>query len=119
MTIEEQIAELNEEVKCHIAPSPIHGIGVFTLCDVTRGEKLYCFPNALAAAMFISPIGPQPETRTFNPETPEPSRLACTASPKGSIIAACSGETSRGTGQHTLCGTTTNGAKPPSKSTPG
>ena len=46
MTIEEQIAELNEEVKCHIAPSPIHGIGVFTLCDVTRGEKLYCFPNA-------------------------------------------------------------------------
>ena len=45
MTIEEQIEELNREVKCHIAPSSIHGIGVFALRDIKKGENMHCLPN--------------------------------------------------------------------------
>ena len=45
MTIEEQIIELNNEVRCHIRPSNIAGIGVFALRDIKRGEKCFCFPN--------------------------------------------------------------------------
>ena len=45
MTIDEQIGELNLEVKCHIKPSSIHGIGVFALRDIKQGEKLYLIPN--------------------------------------------------------------------------
>lgn len=42
MTIDEQIAHLNETVKCTLKPSPIHGIGVFALRDIGKGEKLNC-----------------------------------------------------------------------------
>lgn len=45
MDINEQIRELNEEVRCHLKPSPIHGIGVFALRDIKKGERCYCFPN--------------------------------------------------------------------------
>ena len=45
MTPEQQINQLNEEVKCFIKPSPIHGIGVFALRDIRKGEKMYCFPR--------------------------------------------------------------------------
>ena len=45
MTPEEQINQLNEEVKCFIKPSPIHGIGVFALRDIRKNEKMYCFPR--------------------------------------------------------------------------
>lgn len=45
MTISEQLAELNEEVRCHIKPSPIHGVGVFALRNILKGEKLYLVPN--------------------------------------------------------------------------
>ena len=45
MSIELQIAELNKEVRCYLAPSPIHGIGVFSLQDIKKGEKVYCQPN--------------------------------------------------------------------------
>lgn len=45
MNIEEQIKELNEEIRCHIKPSSIHGIGVFALRDIKKGEKLYLVPN--------------------------------------------------------------------------
>jgi len=40
MTIIEQ---LNEEVKCTLAPSKIHGVGVFALRDIKKGEQMYCF----------------------------------------------------------------------------
>ena len=43
MDIDQQIAELNNEEKCYIAPSLIQGIGVFALRDLKAGEKLYCF----------------------------------------------------------------------------
>ena len=45
MSIDQQISELNEEVRCHIKPSPIHGVGVFALHDLKKGEKLYLVPN--------------------------------------------------------------------------
>ena len=35
------IKMLNELVKLKIAPSKIHGVGVFTMRDVKKGEKLY------------------------------------------------------------------------------
>ena len=45
LTIDQQIEELNNEVKCHLKPSSIHGIGVFALRDIKKGEKCYCFPD--------------------------------------------------------------------------
>ena len=40
-----QIDELNATVKVKIAPSEIHGIGVFAIRDLEKGEKVYCFPS--------------------------------------------------------------------------
>jgi SET domain-containing protein len=37
----EQIKLLNEIVKIKIAPSSIHGVGVFAMRDIKKGEKLY------------------------------------------------------------------------------
>ena len=34
--------ELNEEVKCELRASPIHGVGVFALRDIRKGKKLFC-----------------------------------------------------------------------------
>lgn len=47
MNFDEQIEKLNEEVKCTLAPSPIHGIGVFALRDIKKGKKMFCFPSEL------------------------------------------------------------------------
>jgi SET domain-containing protein len=38
---QKQILELNTYVKTYIAPSPIHGVGVFALRDIPKGQKLY------------------------------------------------------------------------------
>jgi SET domain-containing protein len=40
MTNQEQIDLLNMRVKTRIAPSPIHGVGVFALRDIPKGQKL-------------------------------------------------------------------------------
>jgi len=42
MTVEEQIKELNETVKCKLAPSKVHGVGVFSVRDIKKGERLHC-----------------------------------------------------------------------------
>ena len=42
ITVDEQISKLNSEVKCRLAPSKIHGVGVFAIRNVKKGEKLYC-----------------------------------------------------------------------------
>lgn len=42
MTQEEQIQELKAQVKCRLAPSPIHGVGVFAIRDIEKGETLHC-----------------------------------------------------------------------------
>lgn len=36
-----QILELNKYVKTYIAPSSVHGVGVFALRDVPEGQPLY------------------------------------------------------------------------------
>ena len=43
--VEEEIAELNSTVKCKLAPSGIHGIGVLTIRDIKKEEKMYCLPQ--------------------------------------------------------------------------
>ena len=45
MTNQEQINELNTQVRCKLASSKIHGVGVFTIRDIRKGEKLYCWFN--------------------------------------------------------------------------
>lgn len=32
----------NDLLKCTLAPSKIHGIGVFAIVDIKKGEKMYC-----------------------------------------------------------------------------
>lgn len=41
LTNEQQIDELNSRVKTYLAPSKIHGVGVFALRDIAKGQKLY------------------------------------------------------------------------------
>lgn len=45
---DETIAILNSLVKVRIAPSEIHGVGIFAVRDITKGQKLYAdmFPQA-------------------------------------------------------------------------
>ena len=39
--VKTDIEKLNEEVKVRVAPSKIHGVGVFPLRPLKRGERLY------------------------------------------------------------------------------
>ena len=41
MNKEEQIAELNSIVKATLGVSKIHGVGVFAIRDILKGEKIY------------------------------------------------------------------------------
>ena len=43
---EEQIVELDMTVKCKIASSSIHGVGVFAIRNILKGERLYVKPDA-------------------------------------------------------------------------
>src|SRR3990167_5958392 len=43
----EQIVELNNEVRCTLAPSKIHGIGVFALRNIQKGELCYVRPQMI------------------------------------------------------------------------
>ena len=54
---EEQIAELNTTVTCTIAPSPIHGAGVFAIRDISKGKQLYCYPKDRIIRMYSLPYG--------------------------------------------------------------
>ena len=44
---EQQINELNHEVRCKIVPSKIHGVGVIAIRDILKGERCYCTPNII------------------------------------------------------------------------
>src|SRR3990167_2562894 len=37
----EEVTRLNEMVKIRLAPSKIHGVGVFAIRDIKKGEKAY------------------------------------------------------------------------------
>ena len=52
--IQKQINELNTTTKCRLASSKIHGVGVFTIVNVRKGEKLFCKPRSLVARTFYS-----------------------------------------------------------------
>ena len=39
--IKEAIRMVNDSVKLRLAPSSVHGIGVFTMRDIRKGERLY------------------------------------------------------------------------------
>lgn len=39
--LKEAVKLLNEIVKIKLAPSPIHGVGVFAMRDIKKGENLY------------------------------------------------------------------------------
>lgn len=53
--------ELNKQVKCKLAPSKIHGVGVFAIRDIRKGEKMYCkgSPNAKKYQGDISVLRPE------------------------------------------------------------
>lgn len=42
MIFDEGILHLNNTVKCTLRPSQIHGIGVFALRNIGKGEQLHC-----------------------------------------------------------------------------
>ncbi len=41
MSRAEQILTLNTQIKCTLAPSPIHGVGVFSIKPIKKGDR--CF----------------------------------------------------------------------------
>lgn len=43
----DQITKLMTEIRCKMASSPLHGVGVFALRDVRKGERLYIVPGSL------------------------------------------------------------------------
>lgn len=47
MNFDEQAAWLNSVVKLRLAPSPIHGVGIFAMRDIQKDTKLYAdaFPQ--------------------------------------------------------------------------
>jgi len=62
MSHKEQIDELNTWVKTYIAPSKIHGVGVFALRSIPKGQRLY--------ANIVTKVYPLPfnEFRNLFPE---------------------------------------------------
>ncbi len=69
MNTDKLIAELNDDVVCHIKPSPINGIGVFALKDIKKGEKLHCIFDP--RQMYSIPY------ERFNELRPEVRQLIC------------------------------------------
>lgn len=57
MTQEQEINELNSTVKVRIASSSVHGVGVFTIIDIKKGEKLHCMPTSIARKFYKIPWG--------------------------------------------------------------
>lgn len=66
MTDSEIINHLNETVWCTLAPSPIHGIGVFAIRDIPKGQKLYCrIPSETSPISLSTFEGLHPEILTM------------------------------------------------------
>jgi len=45
LTNEEQAQELSNTVRCRLEPSPVHGVGVFAMRDIKKGEPCHCGPT--------------------------------------------------------------------------
>lgn len=39
--MEQQVDSLNEKVKVRLSPSKVHGVGVFAIRDIAKGQKIY------------------------------------------------------------------------------
>ena len=52
-----QIVELNTTARCTLKPSPIHGIGVFAIKDIKKGDRAYCLPQRIERKWFSIPYG--------------------------------------------------------------
>ena len=55
MNQEHQYLELCETVKCKIAVSDIHGVGVRTIRPIKKGERLYVMPAGLNPRWYTLP----------------------------------------------------------------
>ena len=55
LSVSDQIDYLNDRIRCYVAPSKIHGIGVFALRNVKSGESLYLFPKDPERTWFTVP----------------------------------------------------------------
>lgn len=44
---EQQILQLNSEVKCKLGVSKISGVGVFAMRTIYKGQRCYCRPNMI------------------------------------------------------------------------
>ncbi len=53
---QQQIDELNSRVKVRLAPSKIHGVGLFALRDLSKGEKLYADYTPMVYTLTYSDI---------------------------------------------------------------
>ena len=47
LTKKQQIAQLNDTVRCTLRPSRIEGIGVFAIQYIRKGERCNCTPNLI------------------------------------------------------------------------
>ena len=54
---------LNNTVWATLAPSKTHGIGVFAIRDIPKGQKLYCYPFARTTLELKTLDGILPEIR--------------------------------------------------------
>jgi len=45
--MESEVLQIIQETYCKLAPSKIHGIGVFAIRDIPRGQKLYLVPKRM------------------------------------------------------------------------
>ena len=60
--------ELNDQVKCTLRPSKIHGIGVFAIRDIPKGERMHC--RGLGMAYRWCELKPE-EFKQVRPEVKE------------------------------------------------
>ena len=52
-----EIAELNSTIKVRIAPSKIHGVGIFAIMEIPKGTRCYCVPTASGHKWYSVPWG--------------------------------------------------------------
>lgn len=62
---EAQKEQLNDTVKCTLAPSSVHGIGVFAIRDIGKGERLFCVPEKPVRFQLQSLDGVREEVRSL------------------------------------------------------
>lgn len=57
MNQNDQISELNSTIKVKLAPSKIHGVGVFAIMDILKGTRCYCVPTKDGMRWYSVPWG--------------------------------------------------------------